>query len=75
MIRGKLRAVGLNELLDSVRRDHSASPEPSRLILSFDLPTAVRRFIFIYHRLSMLREAQSIQHESALKKTCDTQDL
>ena len=45
LIKDMLRRVGFNELLDFVRRDYSSLPEPSWLIVSFDLPNAAWRFI------------------------------
>jgi hypothetical protein len=46
--------VGCNELLDFVRRNHSATPEPSPLIVSSRVPTAAWRFIRPKNQCSML---------------------
>jgi hypothetical protein len=67
-MKGKLFAVGFNELLDFIRRDHSASPDLPPSILSFNSPDAAWRFNVPQHQHSLLREAQSIQDKSALKK-------
>jgi hypothetical protein len=45
MMKGSLAQVGFNELLDFVRRDYSASPDLSRLLLLFNAPDAAWRFI------------------------------
>ena len=45
MMEAMLSSVRFNELLDFVRRDHSSLPEPSRLIVSLNIPTAAWRFI------------------------------
>jgi hypothetical protein len=67
-MKGKLIPVGCNELLDFVRRGHSAPPDLSRVIVSFTTPTAAWRFISPKYQLPILERAQSIQEESALKK-------
>jgi hypothetical protein len=53
--------LGLNELLGFVRRCHSAVPDLSPLILPFNVPAALWRFICPERQLSMLARAQSIQ--------------
>ena len=70
----KLFPLGLNELLDFVRRGLSFSPEPSRLILPLNLSNAAWRFIFEYNRFSMLERAQSIQATSSFNYSCASQD-
>jgi hypothetical protein len=74
-----LSRVGLSDLLDFVRLDHYDSPEPSPLILAFDLPTAAWRFISNYHQHSILERAQSIQFGAAssiplARKACEGSD-
>jgi hypothetical protein len=73
-MKGKLFAVGLNELLDFVRRGHSSLLEPSPLILSFTAPTAAWRFISELHQGSMLARAQSIQETPSFNYCCGSQD-
>jgi len=69
-MKDKLIPLRFNELLDFVRRDHSASLEPSTLILSSNSPTAVWRFISDYHQLSMLeRGAQHSRFISTQDKS------
>jgi hypothetical protein len=51
-------------LLGFARRNHSASPEPSRLILSFNEPTATWRFYLRLHQHSIL--ARGSQHPSSI---------
>jgi hypothetical protein len=58
----KLRAVGLSDLLDSVRRDHSALPEPSLLIVSLNSPAAAWRFNSPIHQCSI--HARGSEHSS-----------
>jgi hypothetical protein len=67
--------VGCNEMLDFVRRDHSSSPDLPPSILSFNAPDAAGRCNSPEHQHSMLRKAQSIQQESALKKNSHAHDL
>jgi hypothetical protein len=70
----KLFPLALNELLDFVRRCHSWWPEPSRLILSFNTPTAVWRFIFEYHQRLIFARAHIIQATSPFTYACVSQD-
>jgi hypothetical protein len=44
-MKSKLHRLGLNELLDFVRRDHSAVHHLSLLILPVNIPRAAWRFI------------------------------
>jgi hypothetical protein len=60
-MKGTLTPVGLIDLLDFVRLRQSDTPEPSTLIVSFDVLAAARRFTSPVHYLLSLREAQSIQ--------------
>jgi hypothetical protein len=61
-MKGKLIPVGFNEMLGFVRRNYSALPEPSSLILSFNTTSAVGRFNVIEHQLSMT--ARGTHHSS-----------
>jgi len=61
-------------LLDFVRRKHPASPEPSMLILSFDVPSAAWRRTLPHHQGSMLARAHIIQATSSLNYSCGSQD-
>jgi hypothetical protein len=47
-MKSKLIPLRLNELLDFVRRDHSAVHHLSLLILPFNIPSSAWRFIFDY---------------------------
>jgi hypothetical protein len=60
-MKDKLITVGCNEMLDFVRRDHSASPHLSLLSVSSNAPTARWRFICANHQLWILREAHTMQ--------------
>jgi hypothetical protein len=46
-MKGVLRRVGLNELLDFVHRSHSAFPEHPLWILSFNVNNAAWRFTLL----------------------------
>ena len=74
-MRGKLARVGFNELLDFVRRYHSLSPEPSRLIVSFNPPNASGDSFDHPINSRCLREARIIQVGAALKQNFSTHDL
>ena len=54
--------VGLNELLDFVRRDHSAFPDLALTILAFNAPDADWRFNSPEHQRSL--SARGSQHSS-----------
>jgi hypothetical protein len=64
VIKGSLARVGLNELLDFVRRDHSASPDLSRLFLAFNMPIAAWRFNLLVRQLSMA--ARGSEHSTSI---------
>ncbi|HEU0143552.1 MAG TPA: hypothetical protein VFQ47_02090 [Nitrososphaera sp.] len=50
---GKLARVGFNELLDSVRPDHAASPNLPAWILASNVADAAWRFNLTRHQHSM----------------------
>jgi hypothetical protein len=72
-MKAMLIPVGWNELLDFVRHNHSALADLSPLIPSFNVDTAAWRFKVAKQRAACLCEAQSIQHQSALKNNPDAQ--
>jgi hypothetical protein len=76
-MKDRLIPLRLNELLDFVRRDYSASPHFSPFIVSSNALTALWRFISTYHQLWILQEAHTIQvtrgHERVLRRSQRTQ--
>jgi len=58
----KLFPLRLNELLGFVHFSHSSIPESSTLILAFNSPTAVWRFILAYRQSGI--SARGLQHSS-----------
>ena len=63
-MKAMLSRVGLNELLGFVHRCHSAFPEPSMLILSFNAHSVGWRFNSQEHQRSIL--ARGSQHSSII---------
>jgi hypothetical protein len=74
-MKARLIPLALNELLDFVRRCHSFSHEPSRLILSFNLLTAAGRFVSSKNQRSKLREAHTLQGGAASKRNFEAHGL
>jgi hypothetical protein len=61
-MRGKLIPVGSNELLDFVRRNLSAFPDPALSILAFNAPDAAWRSNLPHHQLAL--SARGSQHST-----------
>jgi hypothetical protein len=63
-MKAKLARVGLNELLDFVRLDHSTLHHPSVLILPFNIPRAAWRFTSTDNQSSI--PVRGSQHPSCI---------
>jgi hypothetical protein len=61
-IKGWLIPLASNELLDFVRRDYSAFPDPALTILAFNAPDAAWRFTSPEHQLAL--SVRGSQHSS-----------